>query len=117
MLKEKDMKYYIGIDFGGTNVRVAKVVENGNIVQDEKAPSHGIEGPRELVCETIFSLLDKIDGLKETEGIGIGVPGPVDVYNRVMTLSSNLKDFTNYPLAKMIEDNMAYLYLLIMTLM
>ena len=29
------MKYYIGIDLGGTNVRVAKVDEDGNIVDCE----------------------------------------------------------------------------------
>ena len=39
------MNYYIGIDLGGTNVRVAKVDEEGRILKDVIAPSHGKEGP------------------------------------------------------------------------
>ncbi len=34
------MKYYIGIDLGGTNVRVARVDEEGNILFDLIEPYH-----------------------------------------------------------------------------
>lgn len=98
------MKYYIGIDLGGTNVRVAKIDEEGNIVQDVKRKSYGLEGPREKTVSVIFECLDKIENIKECLGIGIGVPGPVDTKRRVMTLSSNLMDFENFPLAQMIEE-------------
>ena len=37
-------KKLIGIDLGGSNVRIAKVDENGVIVQDVIADSHGKEG-------------------------------------------------------------------------
>ena len=98
------MKYYVGIDLGGTNVRIAKVDENGTIIQDDIKPSHGSTGPRELVTETIFSMLDSIKDLKECEGIGIAVPGPVDAYNMVMPISNNLAGFENYPLAALIKE-------------
>ena len=98
------MKYYVGIDLGGTNVRVAKVDDEGNIIQDIIESSHGSTGPRELVRDTIFSMLDRVEDLGECEGIGIAVPGPVDVYNRVMPISNNLKDFEDYPLAKLLEE-------------
>lgn len=98
------MNYYIGIDLGGTNVRVAKIDENGNVVQDIVKKSHGLEGPRELVKDTIFSMLDEIDNLHECLGIGIGVPGAVDSVRKVMTISSNMNGFKDYPLASMIEE-------------
>ena len=98
------MKYYIGVDLGGTNVRVAKVDENGNIIMDMIERSHGAEGPKELVRDTIFSMLDKIEDIKSCEGIGVAIPGPVDVYNKVMPISNNLKGFENYPLAALIEE-------------
>ena len=98
------MKYYIGIDLGGTNVRVAKVDEEGKIVQDLIERSHGSEGPRELVRDTIFSMLDKIEDLDKCEGIGIAIPGPVDTYNMVMTISNNIVGFENYPIAQIIKD-------------
>lgn len=98
------MNYYIGIDLGGTNVRVAKIDDDMNIVQDIIKPSHGLEGPRELVRDTIFSMLDEIEDLDKCAGIGIGVPGAVDSVRKVMTISSNMKDFKDYPLADLIEE-------------
>lgn len=98
------MKYYIGIDLGGTNVRVAKIDEDGNIVQDVIKPSHGLEGPRELVRDTIYECLDQIEGLDKCEGIGIGVPGAVDPVKRCMTISTNINGFKDYPIADLIEE-------------
>lgn len=98
------MKYYIGVDLGGTNVRVAKVDEDGNIIQDNIEASHGIEGPRELVRDTIFSMLDKITDLKSCEGIGIAIPGPVDPIKQVMPIANNLAGFEDYPLASLIKE-------------
>lgn len=97
------MKTVIGIDLGGTNVRVAKVSEAGEVLQEVKSPSYGMEGP-EKVVENIISLIEQIDGYKECVGIGIGVPGPVDTVNKVMKLSSNLKGFTDFPMAARIEE-------------
>ena len=98
------MKYYIGIDLGGTNVRLVKVDENGNILQDMIEESHGDTGPKELVRDTIYSMLDRVDNLNECEGIGMAIPGPIDVYNKVMTISNNLVGFENYKLADLIEE-------------
>lgn len=97
------MKTVIGIDLGGTNVRIAKVSDSGEVLQELKSPSYGLEGP-EKVVPNIISLIKQIDGYKDCVGIGIGVPGPVDTVNKVMKLSSNLTGFTDYPMAKMIEE-------------
>lgn len=97
------MKTVIGIDLGGTNVRVAKISESGNVLQEVKSPSYGMEGP-EKVVPNIISLIKQIDGYQECVGIGIGVPGPVDTVNKVMKLSSNLKGFTDFPMAAKIEE-------------
>ena len=53
------MKTYIGIDLGGTNVRVAKVTSDGIVLAQEKAPSYGLEGP-EKVMKNIKKLVKKI---------------------------------------------------------
>ena len=97
------MKTVIGIDLGGTNVRVAKITEQGEVLQEIKSPSYGMEGP-EKVTTNIIDLVKQIEGYKECAGIGIGVPGPVDTINRVMKLSSNLKGFVDYPLAAKLEE-------------
>ena len=96
------MKTVIGIDLGGTNVRVAKVTEDGKILQEFKSPSYAQEGP-EKVTSNIIALIKKIDGVKDCVGIGIGVPGPVDTIHNVMKMSTNLPGFTDYPLGAIIE--------------
>lgn len=97
------MNHYIGIDLGGTNVRVAKIDESGNIIQDIKSPSFAKEGP-EKVVSNIIDMIYKIDDYQNCKGIGIGVPGPVDTYKGVMTMSTNLPGFTLYPIAKIISE-------------
>lgn len=97
------MKTVVGIDLGGTNVRVAKVSEDGQVLQVVSAPSHAQEGTA-AVMANLKSLISKIEGLKECTGIGIGVPGPVDTIHGVMTMATNLPGFENYPMAKEIEE-------------
>ena len=44
------MKCYIGIDLGGTNVRVAKVTQDGEVLAQVKGPSYGTEGPAKVMA-------------------------------------------------------------------
>jgi len=97
------MKKVIGIDLGGTNVRVAKVSASGEIFQVLTSPSYANDGPEKVVAN-IIELIEKIENWEECVGIGIGVPGPVDTIRGVMTMATNLKGFENYPLAKVLTD-------------
>lgn len=94
------MNYYIGIDLGGTSVRVAKVDTDGNIAQDVIADSHALEGP-EVIEKNIMSLLDQFD-LSDVKAIGLAIPGPVDGERNVITLATNIPGCAGYPFA----DNM-----------
>jgi len=76
-------KYAIGIDLGGTNMRVALVSREGTVVRKVKEPvSEDLTG----------SLLNAIAGLfsDEVAGIGIGVAGLIGKHNRRVLLSPNL---------------------------
>ena len=97
------MEKYLGIDLGGTNVRVAKVLENGEIIEDIKRPSLAEKG-KEAVVSNIIEMLKSIKDYKECQGIGIGVPGPVDTKRNVMTMSSNLPGFAFYNFADTLSD-------------
>ncbi len=97
------MKKVIGLDLGGTNVRVAKVTEEGTILQEIKGPSYGHEGP-ERVCENMIELIGQIDNWQECVGIGIGVPGPVDTVKNVIKMSTNLPGCAEYPFAEVIGE-------------
>ena len=98
------MNYYIGVDLGGTNVRACKTDEDGNIIEQYDNASYGLIGPKEKIRDAIFKCLDNIHDIDKTRGIGIAVPGPVNVYKKVMSLSSNLVGFKDYNLADLLEE-------------
>lgn len=98
------MKYYIGIDLGGTNVRTLLVDEQGTSYSEVKGPTEADKGP-DYVAEKIIKQIETLDltacgGLKNVEGIGIGVPGPVDTVHGVMVMATNLPGFENYPICE-----------------
>jgi glucokinase len=76
-------KYAIGIDLGGTNMRVALVSREGTVVKKVKEPVSG---------DLTGSLLNAIAGLfsAEVAGIGIGVAGLIGKDNGRVLLSPNL---------------------------
>ncbi|MCF0108508.1 MAG: ROK family protein [Erysipelotrichaceae bacterium] len=98
------MKTYVGVDLGGTHVRVGKVTADGEMLYVEKRPSYAKEGT-EKVINNIIEMIENVPGLEECSGIGIGVPGPCDVANGCMKLSTNLPGFTDFPFAKTISDH------------
>jgi len=75
--------YSIGVDLGGTNLRVALVSRKGEVLKKIKEPSTG----------DIFESLKKaIQTLitPEVEGVGIGVAGVVDRKEKKVIVSPNL---------------------------
>ena len=78
------MKKYIGCDLGGTNLRAAIVdVENGSIVYQMSIPTLARDGHDALMTRMAGLFLQIIEwaGMKKEEigGIGIGVPGVLDL--------------------------------------
>lgn len=97
------MKTFIAVDLGGTNIRVAKVDEEGNILQMVKDASEPEKGC-EHVMNKIIHLIESIDGYKDCEGIGLGVPGPIDTIHGKIIVSTNLPKLVGYPIVEHISN-------------
>ena len=54
------MKYYIGIDLGGTNVRTLLVDENGQSYSEVKDATERENGP-DYVCSKIIRQIESLD--------------------------------------------------------
>lgn len=98
------MKTYIGVDLGGTNVRVALVDESGKILQMEKEKTEIVKGC-DYVVQKVISMIERLDGYKQSVGIGMGVPGPVDTKLGTMVMATNLPGFKGYPLVEKIRSH------------
>ncbi|MBR0257429.1 MAG: ROK family protein, partial [Synergistaceae bacterium] len=48
------MKYYVGIDIGGTNIKTGVVNERGEIIGEHSIPT-GADRPQDVVLEDIIS--------------------------------------------------------------
>lgn len=68
----------IGVDIGGTNLRVARVAADGKVL-DECSTNTGITPTQ--VAEAVVRMVKGLDGLSVV-GVGVGVPGRVDFPNR-----------------------------------
>ena len=88
------MKYYIGIDLGGTNIAGGLVDENGKILKKLSVPTE-VERGENAIIDNISDLCGKICDesnikLSQVEKIGIGVPGTVDSENGMIMFACNL---------------------------
>ena len=83
---------YLGVDLGGTNIKVALVDENGEILQEASTPTN-LPRPAEAVCDDIAALCNQLAEGKQVAGIGVGCPGTVD---GSMVLYSNNLDWHDF---------------------
>ena len=100
------MKMAIGVDVGGTNVRVALGSVEGKIVARIAEPIEKTRGPMGVskqIIRMIYSLIkDKAD-LRDIKGIGIGAAGPLDIKGGGLMKPTNLP-FEYVPLVKPLEE-------------
>lgn len=101
-------KNRIGIDVGGTNVKIALVDEKGRIIYSNSVPTRaemGYEYTVNNIKQAIYDLLKetKLEA-KNIEGIGFGFPGQVDYKSGVVRLAPNIPGWVDVPIAKLIED-------------
>ncbi|HEX5808945.1 MAG TPA: ROK family protein, partial [Anaerolineales bacterium] len=78
------MKKYIGCDLGGTNLRAAIVdVETGTVLHQRSIPTLAREGHGAVMkrMADLFLELIQAAGMQKEEigGVGIGVPGVLDL--------------------------------------
>lgn len=96
------MRYSIGIDLGGTNIRVGYIREDGEIQHVVKAATVKAV----LVEPLIDQIADLVQQLPPVDyplaGIGIGVPGPVRASDGFVYVMPNLALY-NIPLKHLLE--------------
>lgn len=100
------MMYNIGIDLGGTNIKVGLVDENYNIVAKATAKTN-LPRPASEICdsivETVWAALNEAKvTIGEVNSIGIGTPGVANRNSGIVLYSCNL-GFNNTDLRTLIK--------------
>lgn len=100
------MKQAIGIDIGGTKIAAAIVDEKGKIRHRVDIPTDtsSAEAVFDCVIAAIDQVLDKAQKtIDQVEGIGIGLPGKVDVKNGIAQYQNNIP-WKDFPIVSRLSD-------------
>jgi len=103
-------KYYLGIDLGGTNLKVGCFDSELNQIAKTLNPTHADMGP-EAVIDTIEETTKKLLSennltLDDIISVGIGSPGPADISEGIVISAPNLPEFQNVPLRRLVSERL-----------
>lgn len=91
---ELPAKSAIGVDVGGTNITAGIIDKKNKVVARNKIDTEADGGPKHVIqriCQCIDELIDKADVSRDDLcGIGLGIPGAVDVDKGTVLNAVNL---------------------------
>ena len=94
----------IGVDFGGTSVKLA-VVEGGNLLTEVfRIPTQEFRGPDALIDAIVTKVQEVRETHSDVKAIGIGVPGAVDFSTGVTYNLTNVEGWSNIPLCDRMRE-------------
>jgi glucokinase len=95
----------IGVDLGGTQMRVARFDEQLDMLERKAEPTRASEGPGRIVprlLDLIASVMP--DDLGTVDGIGVSVPGPINPHAGTIVHPPNLPGCDDLPIRKLIQE-------------
>lgn len=99
-------RWYVGVDLGGTTIKMAFVNVYGEIIHKWEIPTNTNENGKYITTDIAKSIDRKLSELAEPKdklhAIGIGAPGPVNSANGSIYEAVNL-GWTDYPLKDRLE--------------
>lgn len=97
--------FSIGVDLGGTNLRVAAVTPEGERLEHISQPTRLHAGPQAVLDDmaaAIRTILERLDGA-EPLGVGVGSPGPLELPAGILHHPPNLIGFDGLHLREEVE--------------
>jgi glucokinase len=84
----------IGVDLGGTNLRIAAVTQHGESIETIHLPTRLAAGPQAVLDDMAGAIRQLIDQNPDNLlGIGVGSPGPIELPLGVLHQPPNLPGF------------------------
>jgi len=92
--------FSIGVDLGGTNLRIAAVNQQGDLMEKVTLGTRVSLGKDHVIremCDAIRGIAIKYRDPGSLQGIGIGVPGIIDMKTGMLRESPNLPGWSESP--------------------
>lgn len=100
--------FFVGVDVGGTNIKLGIVDDSGQTVARNSVPTLEPQGPEEAM-ERVAACLDTMVediGLDPSLliAVGLGTPGPIDIANGVILTPGNMPHWHNYSICERLNQ-------------
>lgn len=92
----------IGIDLGGTAIKLGRFDRQGNCSQSLTIPTPQLPEP-EAILAAMVKAIAQLNSQQTVVAIGVGTPGPTDATERIAIHAINLGNWINIPLAGWLE--------------
>lgn len=103
-------KYYIGVDLGGTNIKISVFNENFHKTGEKRTPTevkYGSEHVLVRLYNAITGLLEELHLVPEDICcMGMGVPGILDIKNGISRFSPNFPKWEEVPIVAWMENHL-----------
>ncbi|HEY1923537.1 MAG TPA: ROK family protein [Tepidisphaeraceae bacterium] len=99
----------IGIDFGGTNLRIAAYSPENGVLHSIALATRLEAGPHAVVddmCDAVLQLLTRFSATHQLSGIGIGSPGPLELPAGRLHRPPNLPGWDGFHLLAEVEKRL-----------
>ena len=101
---------FIGIDLGGTNIKIGCFDSNLKLIRKISVPTDVEMGPEAVIdkmAQTIKKLLADVKlSLKDVPAIGLGTPGPAKYKEGILLAMANFPKFKNVPICRMLSEKL-----------
>ncbi len=97
---------FVGIDLGGTNLKLGLVTAEGRLLERRSVPTEADRGPDHVLSRMAESCRDLADATEGSEisAVGVGVPGPLDTRAGVVVFAPNLPGWRDVPVRDRLQE-------------
>ncbi|MEH7349708.1 ROK family glucokinase [Gottfriedia acidiceleris] len=99
-------KMIVGVDLGGTSIKLALLTNNGEFIDKWEVPTDKSDSGKHIPKTITIAIEEKLNQMDKTKediaGIGIGAPGSVRLEDGLIFAAVNL-GWVNYPLKEILE--------------
>jgi len=101
------MDFVIGIDLGGTAIKLGRFCQDGTCLQSLTVATPQPATPSAVV-EVMVEAIAHLASKQKAIAIGVGTPGPADAAGRIARVAINLAGWSDVPLADWLEAKTGY---------